>query len=259
MDVVDLREFYASPLGLSTRRLLGRCIRERWPDVRGDARVLGFGYAVPYLDGWRGATDTVLAFMPARQGIVHWPPGGPGAACLVDDSALPLPDNCIDFLLVVHGLEVTDHLDSTLRELWRVLAPQGRALFIVPNRRGMWARFDSTPFGHGRPFSRSQLVNLLRDAEFTPTGWAHALFSPPSRRIFALRSAAGLERIGRWLSPGFSGVILVEAVKQVYAVSRGKRVRRLAPVLKPQLLPSPQPALRRTAFAHRARRPVKKL
>jgi hypothetical protein len=142
--------------------------------------------------------------------------------------------------------------------LWRVLAPQGRALFIVPNRRGMWARFDSTPFGHGRPYSRSQLVNLLRDAEFTPTGWANALFAPPLKHSFAIRTAPAFERMGLWLSPGFSGVILVEAVKQVYAVSRGKRVRRLVPVLKPQLMPSPQPALQRSTFANAARRPVKK-
>ncbi|MFO1089036.1 MAG: methyltransferase domain-containing protein [Hyphomicrobiales bacterium] len=244
MDVVDLREFYASPLGQMTRRLVARRIRARWPDMRGGARLLGFGYAIPYLDPWRDEVEAAMAFMPARQGVIHWPTGGPSACCLVDECALPLPDNSIDFLLVVHGLELTDHLDDALRELWRVLAPQGRALFVVPNRRGMWARFDSTPFGHGRPFSRSQLVNLLRDAEFTPTGWSHALFAPPIRRGFAIRSAPAIERTGSWLSPGFSGVILVEAVKQVYALSKGKRVRRIVPVLKPQLMPAP--ALQRT-------------
>ena len=42
--------------------------------------------------------------------------------------------------------------------MWRVLAPSGRVI-VVPNRRGPWARADNTPFGHGRPYSRSQITN----------------------------------------------------------------------------------------------------
>ena len=44
----------------------------------------------------------------------------------------------------------------------------------------VWARFEHTPFGTGRPFSRGQLNELLREANFTPSGWADALFLPPS-------------------------------------------------------------------------------
>ena len=106
---------------------------------------------------------------------------------------------------------------------------------------------NSTPFGHGRPFSRGQLTDLLRDAAFSPTGWAYALFVPPIPRSFLIRSAPALERAGLWISPGFAGLIMVEAVKQVYAISRGKRAKRLMPVLKPQLIPVP--SLRRAGRA----------
>lgn len=101
-----------------------------------------------------------------------------------------------------------------------------------------------TPFGHGRPFSRGQLTDLLRDAAFTPTGWAYALFGPPIGRGFVIRSAPAFERLGLWVSPGFAGLIAVEAVKQVYAISRGKRAKRLMPVMKPRLIAVP--ALRRS-------------
>jgi hypothetical protein len=45
--------------------------------------------------------------------------------------------------------------------------------------------------------------------------------------------------MGDLITSRFSGVIIVEAVKQVYAFSSGKRVRRLMPRFKPALLPSP--------------------
>lgn len=242
MDVVDLREFYAGRLGHAARRLVAHRLRSRFKGVRG-ATVLGLGYALPYLDAWRDEAERIIALMPGRQGVVHWPSEGPVMTALVDDGDLPLGNGSVDVALVVHELEVCDHPPGMLRELWRVLAPEGRALFIVPNRRGMWARFDSTPFGHGRPFSRQQLTAMLRDQQFSPTGWASALFVPPFDRGFLVRSAPAWERIGLWLSPGFSGILMVEAVKQVYAVSTAARRRKLVPKLSPQI--SPVPALRR--------------
>ena len=239
MDVVDLREFYASPLGAATRRLITHRIRSRVRGMSG-AVVLGLGYATPYLDVWREEADRVLGFMPARQGVAHWPANGLSATALVDEVDMPLPDGSVDLVLVVHGLELTEHLQDALREIWRVLSPGGRAIFIVPNRAGMWARTDNTPFGHGRPFSRSQLTELLRDAMFSPSGWANALFVPPMARGFLIRSAAAWERLGLWLWPAFSGVIIVEAVKQVYAVRKPKRSRQLMPRFKP--VPAAVPA-----------------
>ena len=38
----------------------------------------------------------------------------------------------------------------------------GKLVIVTPNRRGLWARFEHTPFGTGRPFSRGQLTELLR-------------------------------------------------------------------------------------------------
>jgi SAM-dependent methyltransferase len=238
MDVVDLKEFYASPLGQTARRLIAHRILTRWKNLSG-ATILGLGHATPYLEAWRDSAGTVIAFMPARQGVTHWPAGRASASALVDEADLPLADGSVDLALIVHGLELTDHLPDMLRELWRVLSPQGRALFVVPNRRGMWARFDSTPFGHGRPFSRQQLIQMLREAQFTPTSWGHALFMPPVDRAYMRRSAPAWERVGLWLSPGFSGVIIVEAIKQVYAVSASRRSRSLVTNLKPRILPVP--------------------
>ena len=238
MDVLDLKEFYASRLGHATRRIVVPRLQARLRGLK-DAQIAGLGYASPYLESLQHPNQSALSMMPARLGVTHWPLNGQNCAVLVDESCLPLADGSLDLALVVHGLELTDHLPDLLRELWRVLAPQGRAVFIVPNRRGVWARFDHTPFGHGRPFSRSQLMTLLRDAQFSPAGWTNLLFVPPSQRGFVTGSSVVWERVGSWVGPGFSGLIMVEAIKQVYAVSGGKRRQRLVPVLRPDILPQP--------------------
>lgn len=243
-DVVDLRDFYARRLGVVARRFVGRGVRALWSDLTAQ-RVLGIGYATPYLGLFREEAERCLAFMPAAQGVVKWPSASPSLAALVDEYDLPLPDGSVDRVLLVHALEMSHDAPSLLREVWRVLSAGGRLLAVVPNRRGLWARIDTTPFGFGRPYSRSQITQLLRETWFTPTSWGEALYMPPIARGWFLRSAVAWERTGATLSAPFAGVHLVEATKQVYrALPARREKRRLVPVLEPVLAPSPGGAAR---------------
>ena len=240
LDVIDLRNFYSQRLGKVARRFIGRGIRGLWSTVHGQ-RVLGVGYAIPYLGLFREEAERCFAFMPAAQGVVKWPTERPTLTCLVDDLDMPLSDSAMDRVLLVHALEVSHDPSSLLREAWRVLNAGGRLLAVVPNRRGLWARIDTTPFGQGRPYSRPQIVSLLRDSWFTPTSWAEALYVPPIARGWFLRSAVAWERTGATISAPFAGVHLVEATKQVYRVVPARREKRqLVPALEPALAPSPR-------------------
>src|SRR2546426_1450423 len=136
LDVVDLRNFYAQPLGIVARRFVGRGVRSRWNDVRG-LRVVGIGYPTPYLGLFREEAERCLAFMPAAQGVVKWPSARPALAALVEENEMPLTDAAVDRVLLVHALEMSDDPMALLREVWRVLSPNGRLLAIVPNRRGL--------------------------------------------------------------------------------------------------------------------------
>lgn len=238
MDVVELREFYASPLGKATRRLISAKLKPRLVSLH-DMNVLGIGFASPYLDQISQDVGRSLSFMMARQGVIHWPLEGEVRSALVDELDLPLLESTVDLALIVHGLELTDSPLEMLQEVWRVMAPQARLLLVVPNRRGLWASFDSSPFGYGQPFSRTQLGNLLKEAQFSAQTWTYALQMPPISKRVILRGAGAIERLGSWLTPRLSGVIIVEAVKQVYAFSSGKRVRRVVPRFRPALLPAP--------------------
>ena len=237
LDVVDLRSFYSSALGRRAQRSILRALRARWPGVQGLA-VMGLGFATPYLDELRvDAPERTLSFMPGAQGIVSWPNDGLSASSLVEPTELPLRDSTLDRVLVVHALEMSDSPVELLSELWRVLAPGGRLISVVPNRSGVWSRSDTTPFGQGQPFSRGQITGLMRQALFTPVHWGEGLYLPPVNRRLVLEMAPLIELVGASLSLPFAGVHIIEATKQVYRpVPVRKAVRglsRLQPVLVP--------------------------
>jgi SAM-dependent methyltransferase len=235
-DIVDLRAFYASPLGQVAERSITFALSSLWSPLP-DERLVGLGYTLPWLERFGPDAERVLAFMLGTQGAVRWPAEGPSLTAMVFDEELPLVDSSIDRMLVVHALEHAESPRETLKEIWRVLAPAGRAVIVVPNRRGLWARFEHTPFGTGRPFSRAQLDRLLRDANFTPAVWSEALLFPPTKRRPMLKLHAMLESSGRRLWPIFCGVIVVEAQKRLYQglpVAKRASRRVFVPVLNPQ-------------------------
>ena len=231
-DVIDLRDFYRTALGQVARRMIRRAILRVWPDLHG-MRLVGLGYATPFLSAISGDTERTVAMMPASLGVLRWPADGGNLVTLADEGELPFADYSIDRVLLVHALETSDETRAMLKEIWRVLAGGGRVLIVIPNRRGIWARLDRTPFGFGRPYTMSQLSQLLRDEQFTPVGSDTALFLPPAKSRMIMRSAPAWERVGRGWFPTFAGVLLVEATKQIYAKPAAVRAPRRRLVYAP--------------------------
>ncbi len=228
-DVHHLREFYATPLGQMVEQRLAARVRARWPDVRG-MRVAGVGYPIPALYPFLDEAERVAAMMPATQGVVRWPTSRANVAVQVEEVDWPLPDSMLDRLVLLHALETAEELRPFLRECWRVLAPGGRLLAILPNRSGLWALRDSLPFGQGRPYTGRQLRRLLREHLFEPLETERALHLPPLKAGSLLRAVAPLEPLAaRWLRRS-GGVVLVEAEKSTLgAVPVQSRIRRYLP------------------------------
>ncbi len=241
IDVTDLRSFYSSSLGEIARRAVHRIVRERFSKCTGYS-ILGVGYATPYLDIFREEAVRVLAFMPAEQGVMNWPLAGVSSSALVETAAMPLPNSCIDRALAVHALEITEHPHQLLSEIWRILTPGGRLLVAVPSRSGLWARLDRTPFGHGRPYSRIQLAELLRTALFSPVYWAEALYMPPFQHTAFLHGANFAEKAGAALNLPWGGVLIVEATKLLYLPIGARKAAAFGvpvPSRPPTLVPEP--------------------
>jgi SAM-dependent methyltransferase len=227
LDVLALQSFYAGPLGQTAATMAGRRMVDAWGDCAG-LDVMGLGYATPYLNPWLPTARRVIALMPATQGVERWPSGGPNLACIGDEDRMPFQEAVFDRVVCVHALEEAENPRTLLREIWRLLAPEGRLMIMVANRGGVWARAEATPFGHGMPYSRSQVSRLLSDAMFQPVAWSRALYGPPLSWSMTTGGAAETwESVGERAWPALGGVILVEAVKRLYADSlpgSGRRV-----------------------------------
>lgn len=257
LDVADLRNFYyRSALGRAAQKVVRDALVDLWPNTKGQT-VVGFGFAVPLLRPFLAESRRVIGLMPGPQGVMAWPAGAPNISVLCEDTWWPLPAGFVDRLVMLHGLETSDHPGAVMEEAWRVLTPGGRAVFIVPNRAGFWSRSDRTPFGYGRPYSLGQLEAQLKTHRFVVESSRSALYQVPSHKRFWRKTAGFLEQAGHKL-PVFAagGVLIVEASKQtVSPVRPGLReaVRKPMRVLEGIGAPAPEAAPDAGAARLRAR------
>jgi SAM-dependent methyltransferase len=226
-DIDRLQAFYGSSLGRMAQEMVDKRVGALWPSLDG-LDVLGIGHAEALLERYRAGARRVVSAASGEQGAERWPAEGRSLTTLVEDERLPFPDALFDRIIVRHALEEADSPQRMLREIWRVAAPEARILIIVAHRRGLWTRAESTPFGHGRPYTRTQLNRLMEDAMFAPQASARALFAPPIGWGVITSAGDAWERIGRVAWSGFGGVLMIEAMKRIYSEPgkpiRGKRV-----------------------------------
>lgn len=230
LDVLDLRDFYyRSTLGRATQKVIRDELKVLWPEAQAQT-VAGFGFAVPLLRPYLASARRVIGLMPGPQGVMPWPHGQPNVSLLCEETGWPIANGMVDKLAVMHGLETSENAPALLDECWRVLGPGGRAVFVVPNRAGIWSRSDKTPFGYGRPYSLSQLEAQLRHHDFVVERTLSTLYQPPSTGRIWRKSARLLERIGHNLPViAAGGVLMVEVSKHLNTPSRpglAERVRR---------------------------------
>lgn len=247
LDVLELRGFYyTTRLGRMVQRAVQQRLRAMWPDIHGMS-LAGFGFAAPFLRPFIEESARTLCLMPSQQGVCQWPVDGDNRTALVEETLWPLPSGFADRIVVAHGLETCEKPAALLEEIWRVLAPGGKAVFLVPNRAGLWARSDATPFGYGRPYTTGQLERTLAASRFSAERHTAALYMPPSHHRFWLRVGPGMERLGQRLdAQRLAGLVMVEAAKLVYITPRGgAKARATDPIgvlggLRPR--PKPKPA-----------------
>jgi len=236
-SVLNLEKFYASPLGQAARDMASRRLHSLWPDLAG-RNVLGFGFCGPYLDNYQAGANRIILAMPGAQGALAHRGKRGIISCLVEEDCLPFADSTFDTILCVHGIEEAPNLNHLMSELWRVCRPEGHIVIIASNRAGLWARSDRSPFGAGRPFTRSQMRAAMRAVGFHPTIWSGALYAPPLKMFSKGGFLRGSERFGETVTPGLSGLILVEAIKRLYVdPDRGEKAKSV--VARPRFGTSP--------------------
>ena len=247
LDVIDLRNFYyRSALGRAAQKVIRGELTAMWPEAKGQT-VAGFGFAAPLLRPYLDDARRVVALMPGPQGVMPWPAGQPNVSVLCEEMMWPFENGVVDKLVLMHGLETSENPTAVLEECWRVLGPGGRAVFVVPNRAGLWSRSDKTPFGYGRPYSLSQLEAQLRQHNFVVERTSSVLYQPPSKKRIWRKLANVLEDLGHKLPfIASGGVLIVEVSKQVSAPRRpglGEAVKRPLKILEGVGRPVPEAGL----------------
>lgn len=205
-------------------------------------RVLGVGYPIPLLPLWQDTAATCIGVLPEELGEVRAITPRGQTLCLAPEHRLPFAEGVFDRVFLLHALEEADSPKQVLREAWRVLAPEGRIVVAVTNRRSLWSLVDSKPFGHGRPWTRRQMVRFLNDSLFQVTASTSAVHLPPLDWRIITGAANSWERVGEFALPAMGGVVLVEAVKRLYSKPSGSAQ---APITKAVKAGRPKPVMPR--------------
>lgn len=246
-EIIGLDGWWATPPG---QHLLA------WEQAHFDEAVVDlFGFnalqlGVPDLDAlranrmphrWLSLTHTEVLGLPDRAGsplaMVH--------QLVADPAALPFPDGSLDLIVLPHTLEFSADPHAALREVWRVLRPEGRVVLSGFNPFSFWGgrQFGAhlcSRLGVGRGglarlylpragdfIGPGRLRDWLRllglDVEATRFG----IYQPAARSERWLQRFAWLDALGRHWWPIFGAVYFMVAVKRVQGV------RLLGPAWKP--------------------------
>lgn len=153
-------------------------------------------------------------------------------ALLALPQALPFAESSLDLVVLPHTLELCGDAHATLREVQRVLAPEGKVAITGINPWGVWGW-------------RQQRVRLMRRCGLQPAPWL-----PPETKLIAhrrlcdwlrllgfevdaVRFGCGLPALGQRFAPALGAVYFIFATRRVYGVRplrSGWRRTRAAPL-----------------------------
>ena len=227
-DVGKINTFYNHSHGQIVAKLLREELSNIWePSKTTSNLAVGF----PFYFFPEDIICPVL--MPVEIGGIAWAHNQEIYTAIIDSNSWPLESDSIDCIFISHALEfITDH-HSFLMEAGRVLKSAGKLILLVPHRRGLWLRTETTPFGHGTPFSKGQIFRLLKNTGLNPEKCTRSLFLPPFAYKLPEALSNQIEIVGEHLLQLLGGVLIVEATKMVYAEPKKNRAKTKARLFAP--------------------------
>jgi SAM-dependent methyltransferase len=168
----------------------------------------------------------------------------PGAAVAADPLELPLASQSVDLVALPHVLEGHPNPHDVLREVERVLMPEGQVVISGFNTVSLWrlrqvfASRDAGAPWDARFIGLLRLREWLRVLGFELNGGKFGCYAPPFRDKRWLDRFAFMDKAGARWWPVTGGMYVVRAVKRVHGMRiispawRQERARRraLAPV-----------------------------
>ena len=224
-----------------------------WEQDRLDHAVTdAFGFhalqlGLPEMDGLRAnrmphrwvASDSMrvpdaLVLPPPADSLLTAQPGHEPIALHCELDALPFPDASIDLVVLPHALELARDPHHTLREVERVLVPEGRVVIAGFNPTSLWGmRQRAGRMKRGLGLGRQSGLYLPRAGEFIGywrlRDWLRLLgleveagrfgcWRPPFRSEQWLERFAWMDPVGERWWPVLGAVYFVVAVKRVHGM-----------------------------------------
>lgn len=144
-----------------------------------------------------------------------------GAGVVAHPAELPFASQSVDLVVLPHVLEFSSHPHQVLREVERVLVPEGHLVISGFNPFSMWGfrRALSGNLGElpwrGQYFSVPRLKDWLSLLSFETRAGAFGCYAPPVASEKWLRRWSFMDSAGdRWW-PIAGGAYVLEAVKRV--------------------------------------------
>ena len=208
--------WFRSPLGKVVFSSEKEQLENILPDLFG-YHILQFGYAaeLDFLNSSRISNKTVLFLEDSEiDKNVNM-----SIRTIAED--LPINMDSVDVVLLPHILEYSKDTHKLLREIERVLIPEGYAVIIGINPFSLWGLWhmlfcwwNKMPWS-GHLISVSRMKDWLSLLDFEIEKVKYFFFSPPVSNVKLLKKFIPLERLGRHCYPIFGGLYIVVAKKRI--------------------------------------------
>jgi SAM-dependent methyltransferase len=236
-SIIALDAWLQSPAGAYVRRWEQACLDELTADIFGfNALQVG----LPQIDAlaanrmpskWQAATRT-----SSREHLENFA-GSRQVAIALDFTELPFASHSLDLVVMPHVLEFATEPHQVLREVERVLIPEGQLIICGFNPASLWGarqaagRIVRSPYlpVAGEFISMPRMKDWLKLLNLGATRTHFGCYAPAFQSDRWLERSAFMERAGRRWWPYLGSVYIVQAVKRVKGMkligpawSRGK-------------------------------------
>lgn len=218
-DGLDYKQQVAA-LNLWFDTELGRMVLAQESEVLQQLVKNLFGYYLVEL-GMLCKHPDYMQSSPIRSFVRAGPCQDENSELVVLPEQLPLATDSIDSVVLPHTLDFVLDPRQVLREVERILIPEGKVIITGFNPYSLWGLWRMMPGsgrrlpwkGHFIPYARLQdwLSLLGFDVEQTRT----LLFRPPWKKVFLKQRFPRLDKVGQRFWPWFAGVYVIVAVKRV--------------------------------------------
>ncbi len=202
-----LVDWYKQPLGQRLLDAEQRLLDEVLPEL--------FGYHLIQL-GSPTEQDLLRNSRIHHRSIIDESPSSPWVTCCAAADALPIASDSVDVVVMPHTLEYAQDPHQVLREVDRILIPEGHAVIMGFNPWSFWGGWRlAAKFGDHFPWngvfrSLSRIKDWCKLLGFDTLICRHYFYRPPIKHSGIMSKLQFMERVGdRWQLPFAAGYLLL--------------------------------------------------